>query len=368
MVALEVRVDRDALHAFLVVLVDRDVRGQHVEAGARVVDAYLAGAGGVQHPQVRQDGQAHRLAREVVERDLLEVWTGRAATCPPAPPGRRAGEMPARPAKPASQRGERVSSCRDAPRASQNRNLREELVSDPRGVEGVRRLSGRGAGVVPLHDVLDQAGLPGVPRRSGRSRSGRCRGRRSRCSMSMSLTCTCLIRPRCGAHAGRPGRRRPARPSTGPPRGARAAGRSAGQDVARRSGRSRRPGAGTRSGGCGSRTRSPARRASAPALLRSRAKAPVHRAVADRAVRRRRRRTGGRCTCCRRSRRPPGSPARWRRRTAAGCRRGRRWPGARWRRAGARNCGGGAADEAGVLDPGVADLGELGEGAGRGRW
>ncbi|MEU4335684.1 hypothetical protein AB0F59_13735 [Micromonospora lupini] len=37
------------------------------------MDADLAGAGGVQHPQVGQDGEAHRLAWEVVERHLLEA-------------------------------------------------------------------------------------------------------------------------------------------------------------------------------------------------------------------------------------------------------------------------------------------------------
>ena len=66
------RVDRDALQALLVVLVDRDVGGEGVEPGARVVDPHLAGAGGVQHPQVGQHGEAHRLAGAVVEGHLLE--------------------------------------------------------------------------------------------------------------------------------------------------------------------------------------------------------------------------------------------------------------------------------------------------------
>ena len=78
-VAGEVGVDGDPLQALLVVLVDGDLGGQGVQPRPGVVDPHLAGAGGVQHPQVGKDGQAHRLARAVVEGDLLEAggWRGR---------------------------------------------------------------------------------------------------------------------------------------------------------------------------------------------------------------------------------------------------------------------------------------------------
>jgi hypothetical protein len=78
-VAGEVGVDRDALEALLVVLVDGDLRGQGIQAGPGVVDPHLTGARGVQHVQVGKNGEAHRLARAVVEGDLLEAggWRGR---------------------------------------------------------------------------------------------------------------------------------------------------------------------------------------------------------------------------------------------------------------------------------------------------
>jgi hypothetical protein len=78
-VAGEVGVDRDALQALLVVLVDGDLGGQGVQPGPGVVDPYLAGACGVQHAPVGEDGKAHRLAWAVVEGDLLEAggWRGR---------------------------------------------------------------------------------------------------------------------------------------------------------------------------------------------------------------------------------------------------------------------------------------------------
>ena len=72
-VAGEVGVDRDALQALLVVLVDGDLGGQGVQPRPGVVDPHLAGARGVQHAQVGQDGEAHRLAWAVVEGDLLEA-------------------------------------------------------------------------------------------------------------------------------------------------------------------------------------------------------------------------------------------------------------------------------------------------------
>jgi hypothetical protein len=43
----------------------------------------------------------------------------------------------------------------------------QELVADPGGVQRVLGLPGRAAGVVALDDVLDRAGLPGVPEDPG---------------------------------------------------------------------------------------------------------------------------------------------------------------------------------------------------------
>ena len=78
-VALEVRVDRDALEALLVVRVDVDLRGERVDLRLRIEQPHLARARRVQHAPVGQHRQADRLARPVVERDLLELLRRRRA-------------------------------------------------------------------------------------------------------------------------------------------------------------------------------------------------------------------------------------------------------------------------------------------------
>ena len=88
-VGLEVRVDRDALQAFLVVLVQAarvllrvgHIYDQRVEPGARIVNPHLARAGGMQHASVRQHREAHRLARTVIELHLLELRLIREHLC-----------------------------------------------------------------------------------------------------------------------------------------------------------------------------------------------------------------------------------------------------------------------------------------------
>ncbi|EPJ35224.1 hypothetical protein STAFG_7696 [Streptomyces afghaniensis 772] len=74
-VVLEVRVDADALEAFLVVAVDGDLAGDLGDA-ALVGEAERAVARGVQDAAVREHGERHRLARlgfALGERHLLEL-------------------------------------------------------------------------------------------------------------------------------------------------------------------------------------------------------------------------------------------------------------------------------------------------------
>ena len=48
-----------------------------VQPGLRVVHPHLTVARGVQHAQIGQDDEVYRLARAVLERDLLEARVGR---------------------------------------------------------------------------------------------------------------------------------------------------------------------------------------------------------------------------------------------------------------------------------------------------
>jgi hypothetical protein len=55
------------------VLIDGDHGRERVQPGAWIVDPHLPGARRVEHAAVREDGEADRLARVVVQRDLLET-------------------------------------------------------------------------------------------------------------------------------------------------------------------------------------------------------------------------------------------------------------------------------------------------------
>ena len=163
----EIGVDGDALHAFLVVLVDRDLGGQDVQAGLGVVDPDLTGTGGVQHPLVRQHGQGDRLAREVVEGDLLEVRVGR----------QRMGLRLHR--QHDGRGGDDDSGDSYLESAHVRTAIRRGSRSRPRRSSAHR--PGFSAGC-PRRRV-PRCTRPGRPRgrggRCGRSRSGRCRGRRT---------------------------------------------------------------------------------------------------------------------------------------------------------------------------------------------
>ena len=131
----EVRVQRDALEPFLVVLVDVELCGERLQARAGIVQPDLARALGVQDAGVRQDREVHRLARGGVDDDLLELGRRRRLG------GRERGRMRSSASAPAMLASARIRTSRNPGSRSPSRRPRTGRRSGRRSAGRARRRS-----------------------------------------------------------------------------------------------------------------------------------------------------------------------------------------------------------------------------------